>query len=69
MTVLFVDDRDGRVLAELETLEDAQLVLEAWARDDGSIPDYLCLVELRSRHGAILGTDASVKIRPLRGLG
>ena len=69
MTVLFVDDRDGRVLAELETLEDAQLVLEAWARDDGSIPDYLCLVELRSRHGAILGTDTSVKIRPLRGLG
>ena len=67
MTVLFVDDRDGRVLAELETLEDAQLVLEAWARDDGSIPDYLCLVELRSRHGAILGTDTSVKIRPLHG--
>ena len=69
MAVLFVDDRDGRVLAELETLEDAQSVLEAWARDDGSIPDYLCLVELRSRHGAILGTDTSVKIRPLRGLG
>ena len=65
MTVLFVDDRDGRVLAELETLEDAQLLLEAWARDDGSIPDYLCLVELRSRHGAILGADSSVKIRPL----
>ena len=67
MAVLFVDDRDGRVLAELENLEDAQVVLEAWARDDGSIPDYLCLVELRSRHGAILGTDTSVKIRPLRG--
>ena len=66
MTVLFVDDRDGRVLAELETLEAAQLVLEAWARDDGSIPDYLCLVELRSSHGAILGTDTSVKVRPLR---
>ena len=68
MAVLFVDDRDGRVLAELETLEDAQSVLEAWARDDGSIPDYLCLVELGSRHGTILGTDTSVKIRPLRGV-
>jgi len=67
MTVLFVDDRDGRVLAELETLDEAQLVLEAWARDDGSIPDYLCLVEFRSRHGAILGADTSVKIRPLSG--
>ena len=67
MAVLFVDDRDGRVLAELETLEDAQSVLEAWARDDGSIPGYVCLVEVRSHHGEILGTDTSVKIRPLPG--
>lgn len=67
MAVLLVDDRDGRILDELETVEDAQRVLEGWARDDGSIPDYLCLVELRSHHGAILGTDSSVKIRPLRG--
>ncbi|NUR75582.1 MAG: hypothetical protein HOQ28_04745 [Thermoleophilia bacterium] len=67
MAVLLVDDRDGRILDELETVEDAQRVLEGWARDDGSIPDYLCLVELRSHHGAILGTHSSVKIRPLRG--
>ncbi len=66
MAVLLVDDRDGRVLAEIEFVEDAQRVLEAWARDDGSIPDYLCLVELRSHHGAILGTDTAVTIRPLR---
>lgn len=66
MAVLLVDDRDGRIVAELESPEDAQHVLEAWARDDGSIPDYLCLVELRSRHGAILGADSSVKIRPLQ---
>ena len=67
MVVLLVDDRDGRVLAEVETEDDAQSVLEAWARDDGSIPGYVCLVELRSHHGAILGTDTSVKIRPLPG--
>jgi hypothetical protein len=42
-------------------------VLEAWARDDGSIPGYVCLVELRSHHDAIVGTDTSVKIRPLPG--
>lgn len=66
MPVLLVDDRDGRVLAEIESAADAQRVLEAWARDDGSVPDYLCLVELRSHQGAILGTDSSVKIRPLR---
>lgn len=66
MAVLLVDDRDGKVIAEIETNEEAQYVLEAWARDDGSIPDYLCLVELRAHHGAILGTDTSVKIRPLQ---
>ena len=66
MAVLVVDDRDGRVLAELETEEDAWRVLEGWARDDDSVPDYLCLVELRSHHGAIFGTDTSLKIRPLR---
>jgi hypothetical protein len=30
-----------------------------------SIPEWYCLVELDSRHGAIVGTDASLKIRPL----
>ena len=44
MAFLRVDDRDGRVVAEIETEEDAQHVLEGWAHDDGSIPDYLCLV-------------------------
>ena len=67
MAVLVVDDRDGRVVTELATLEDAQLVLEGWAKDDGSIPHYLCLVEVSSHHGAILGTDTSVKIRPMPG--
>lgn len=53
------------MLAEVETEDEARSVLEGWARDDGSIPDYLCLVEIRSHHGALIGTDTSVKIRPL----
>lgn len=65
MTVLLVDDRDGSVLAEIETVEEAAYVLEGWARDDGTIPDYICLVELSSRHGALFGADSSAKIRPL----
>jgi hypothetical protein len=65
MTVLLVDDRDGRVLAEIVSAEDVQRVLAGWA-DDGSVPDYLCLVELRSHHGGILGADSSVKIRVLQ---
>jgi len=65
VAVLLVEDRDGRMLAEVETEDEARSVLEGWARDDGSIPDYLCLVEIRSHHGALIGTDTSVKIRPL----
>jgi len=63
MTLLLVDERDGKVVAEVDTVEDAQCVLEASAR--GEIPSYLCLVDLHSRHGTIVGTDTSVKIRPL----
>lgn len=65
MPLLLVDDRDGRIVAEVETQEDAKAVLEAWATGAGSIPEYLCLVEVSSHHGAILGTDTSVKIQPL----
>jgi hypothetical protein len=42
MALLLVDDRNGRIVAEVETEEDAQRVLEAWATDDGNMPDYLC---------------------------
>jgi hypothetical protein len=63
-SLLLVDDRDGRIVAEVETEEDARAVLEAWASDDGTLPDSLCLVELKSHHGALFGTDSSVKIRP-----
>jgi len=63
--LLLVDDRDARVVAEIETEEQATQVLDAWARDDESIPEYLCLVEFRSRHGAVLGTDSSITVRPL----
>jgi hypothetical protein len=65
MPVLLVDDRDGRVVAELENQDEALRVLEALARDDINIPKWYCLVELDSRHGAIVGMDTSVKIRPL----
>jgi hypothetical protein len=65
MVLLLVDDRDGRIVAEVETERDARRVLEAWATDDGDMPDYLCLIELHSHHGAVLGTDTSVKIHPL----
>ena len=68
MSVFLVDDRDGRILAELTTEEEIQRIFEAWAEDNGSIPDYLSLVELRSHHGAVAGTDSTVRVHPA-GLG
>lgn len=65
MPLLLVDDRDGRIVSEIETEDDARSVLESWIDDDGTFPDYLCLIEVRSHHGALLGTDSSVKVRPL----
>ena len=65
MAILLVDDRDGRIVAELQNQEDVQRVLEAWAQDGGGLPDNLCMIEVDSRPGAIIGTDTSVKIRPL----
>ena len=65
MPVLLVDDRDGRVVAELESQDEALRVLEALAREEASIPEYYCLVELDSRDGTIVGVDSSIKIRPL----
>ncbi|HET8751957.1 MAG TPA: hypothetical protein VFM43_05475 [Gaiellaceae bacterium] len=64
MTLLLVDDRDGRIVSEIETVDEAQRVLDAWVEDAG-IPDYLCLVEVRSHDGAFFGTDTSVRVSPL----
>jgi hypothetical protein len=65
MPLLLVDDRDGRIVAELESEDQALAVLEAMARDDETVPEYLCLVEFHSARGSVLGTDTSIKIRTL----
>jgi hypothetical protein len=52
-------------VAEIETEEQATQVLDGWARSDGSLPEYLCLVELHAHDGAILGTETTIRIRPL----
>ena len=66
MPLLLVDDRDGRVITELESQEEGLRLLEAMARDDPNTPEYLCLVALDDRQGAILRTESSVTIRPLQ---
>jgi hypothetical protein len=63
MSLLLVDDRDGRVVAELETLDEAVAVMEHLARDPET--DHLCLVELRHASGALAGYDSSTTVRVL----
>ena len=65
MPLLLVDDRDGRIVAELQNEEEALSVLEAIAAGDSHVPEYLCLVECRSNRGSLLGTDTTIKLRAL----
>jgi hypothetical protein len=65
MPLLLVDDRDGRIVAEVETYDQVSQVLEEWVREDRRIPDYLCLVKIDGRRGPLVGTETSVKVRPL----
>ncbi len=65
MPLLLIDDRDGRVVAEIETAAQAHAIVRRWAVDDLSLPDYLCLDRVDSSPGEILGIDTSVKLPPL----
>ena len=65
MPLLLVDDRDGRVLAELDSHEQALCLLERLSSDDPATPEYLCIVALTGGQGALVGTESSVVIRPL----
>jgi hypothetical protein len=55
MPLLLVDDRDGRIVAEVQSEEQALRVLEAMSGEE--VPDYLCLVDFQSNHGSLLGAD------------
>jgi hypothetical protein len=66
MSLLLVDDRDGRVVAQLETHEQALNLLERLATNDPDMADSLGIVAFRDRQGAVVTTESSVTIRPLR---
>jgi hypothetical protein len=65
MTLLLVDDRDGRVVAELESHEEALDLLATLDMQDPQLADCLCVVEFNDRPGAIVGRESSVTIRSL----
>ena len=63
MPLLLVDERDGLIVAELQSEEEALRILAAMAGEDERVPDYLTLVDISSHRGSVIGTDTSVTIR------
>ena len=66
---MLVDDRDGRVLAVLDDLEDAfellDELLDEAAEDDPELVAALCIVRFDSRHGSLVGADSTTRVRLL----
>ncbi len=60
---LLVDDRDGRVLAELDDLESAFQALEDC--DDPELAEARCIVRFDERHGALVGTESTTRVHLL----
>ena len=54
-------------MAELESQEEALLVLESLADEDPDTADSLCIVVFHDRSGGMVGTESSVTLRPLNG--
>jgi hypothetical protein len=65
MPTLLVDDRDGRVIAEVESQEEALRLLATFESADVDLAACLCVVELHGRQGAIVGTESSFTLRSL----
>jgi hypothetical protein len=61
---LLVDDADGQVLAELETIEEALEILERLAQDPGTA--NLCLVEFGGGGGALTSFQSTTTLRVLQ---
>jgi hypothetical protein len=62
VTYLLVSDRDGRILAEFEFLEDALAALEQ-LREQGDDDSDAFLARFDDRPGAVFGATLLLKIR------
>ena len=63
MSLLLVDDADGRVLAVLETLDEAIEILEHLADDPAA--NGMCLVELSRGGGSLAAYESTTTLRVL----
>ena len=62
---LLVDDRDGRVLEEIGNPAEAFRLLDELKQDYPELAGTLCLVRFDGRHGSLIGTETTTRVRPL----
>jgi hypothetical protein len=63
VSLLLVDDTDGRILAELETIDEAIEVLELLADDPAA--EGLCLVQFGQGGGSLAAYGSTTTVRVL----
>jgi hypothetical protein len=57
---LLVDDRDGRIVAELQTQEDVERVLKAWTQGNAPLPTYLCIGRMVSNRAGKVAAETMI---------
>jgi hypothetical protein len=62
---LLVDDRDGRVLLELDDPVEAFRVLDELRENHPDLAGALCLVRFDARQGVVLGAETTTRLRTL----
>jgi hypothetical protein len=65
VSLLLVDDQDGRVVAEVESQEQALRLLACLDSADPELAESLCIVAFHEGQGGLLGVDSSLTMRTL----
>jgi hypothetical protein len=62
---LIVDDRDGRVLAQIADQVEAFRLIDELREHHPRLAQSLCLVRFDGRQGSLIGTEATTRLRSL----
>jgi hypothetical protein len=62
---LLVDDRKGRVLAEIADPAEALRALDDLKEEHPELAGAFCLVRFDGHHGSLVGTERTTRVRSL----